>query len=283
MLDQVVYDNITVLNLLVILGIFVLAIFASRMIAFYIRRTLKEKIHEDTREITIKLITYTFVSAAVLYGLIKLNINLSGLMVAGGVAGVILGFASQSIISNLISGIFLIVERPIKIGDQISIDTHAGYVEDIRIISTTIRTYDGLYVRIPNQNVFTSSIVNYVNHIVRRFEYVVGIRYSDDEKRAIEIIRSVIDAHPFALKNPEPQVFVDNLGDNAVNILVRIWSPIGEWYSVKRELLPEIKKRLESEGIEIAFPQRVVWFGNTHSGEQGQASSVPETAGRQAG
>jgi len=262
MLDKIVYDNITVLNLLVILGVFVFAIVASRMIAFYIRRTLKEKIHEDTREVTIKIITYSLVSAAVLYGLIKLNINLSGLLVAGGVAGVILGFASQSIISNLISGIFLIVERPIKIGDQVNIDIHAGYVEDIRIISTTIRTYDGLYVRIPNQNVFTSSIINYVNHIVRRFEYVVGIRYSDDGDKALEIIQKVIADHPFALKNPEPQVFVDSLGDNAVNILVRIWSPIGEWYSVKRELLLEIKKKLESEGIEIAFPQRVVWFGD---------------------
>jgi len=259
-LDKIIYDNVTVLSILIILLVLISSIISSRIIAFYLRRALKIK--QDTREIVIKIITYGFVSAAVLYGLVGLNINLSGLMVAGGVAGVILGFASQSIIGNLISGIFLIIERPIKIGDEVNIDNYSGYVEDIRIISTTIRTYDGLYVRIPNQNIFTSSIINYVNHIVRRFEYVVGIRYSDDADKAIKIIKDVIEKHPFALKNPEPRVFVDNLGDNAVNIFVRIWSPISEWYSVKRELLLKIKKTLKSEGIEIAFPQRVVWFGD---------------------
>jgi len=261
-LDKIIYDKVTVFNLVMILAVFVAAIIISRMIAFYIRRTLKEKVKQDTLEIVIKIITYSFVSAAIFYALTVLGINLSGLMVAGGVAGVILGFASQGIIGNLISGIFLIIERPIKIGDQVNIDNHTGYVEDIRIISTTIRTYDGLYVRIPNQNIFTSSIINYVNHIVRRFEYIVGIRYSDDADKAIKIIKAVIDDHPFALKNPKPQAFVDNFGDNSVNILVRVWSPISEWYSVKMELLLEIKKALEAEGIEIAFPQRVVWFGD---------------------
>jgi len=264
-LDKIIYDNVTVLNLLEILAVFIAAIIVSRTIAFYLRRTLKEKIKQDTREIIIKIITYSSVSAAILYGLVALNINLSGLMVAGGVAGVILGFASQSIIGNLISGIFLIIERPIKIGDQVNIDNYAGFVEDIRIISTTIRTYDGLYVRIPNQNIFTSSIINYVNHLVRRFEYTLGIRYSDDADKAISIIEAIIEKHPFALKNPKPQVFVDTLGDNAVNISVRIWSPISEWFSVKKELLLKIKKTLEMEKIEIAFPQRVVWFGDRNN------------------
>jgi len=262
MLDRVIYDNVTIFNLIRILAVFVSSLIFCRILSFYIRRTLKEKVKKDTREIVIKIITYGIVAIAVLYALMELGINLSGFMVAGGVAGVILGFAGQGIIGNLIAGIFLIIERPIKIGDQVNIDSFAGYVEDIRIVSTTIRTYDGLYVRIPNQNIFTSSIINYVNHIVRRFEYIVGIRYSDNGDKAIQLIKDVIEMHPFALDNPRPQVFVDNLGDNAVNIVVRVWSPISEWYTVKMELLLEIKKALEGEGIEIAFPQRVVWFGS---------------------
>ena len=262
-LDTVIYDNVTILNLLIIMVVFLCALLVTRLIGFYLRKILKERIRKDTLEIVIKVATYGIVAAALFYALLVLGINLSGLMVAGGVAGIILGFASQNIIGNLISGIFLIIERPIKIGDQVRIENHAGYVQDIRIISTTLRTYDGLYVRIPNQNIFTSSITNYVNHIVRRFEYIVGIRYRDDADAAIAIIKHVIDAHPFALKKPSPQVFVDNLGDNAVNILVRIWAPISEWFSVKMELLLEIKKSLEAQGIEIAFPQRVVWFADT--------------------
>ena len=110
--------------------------------------------------------------------------------------------------------------------------------------------------------VFTGVITNYVANVARRFEYVVGIRYSDDADQAIEIIKDLIKEEPFALKKPSSQVFVDNLGDNAVNILVRIWAPATEWYDLKMKLLWTIKKTLEVNGIEIAFPQRTVWFAN---------------------
>jgi len=177
-------------------------------------------------------------------------------------AGIILGFASQSIVGNFIAGIFLIIEKPIKIGDQVNIDDITGFVEDIRVISTTIRTYDGLYVRIPNQTVFTTKMVNYVGNIVRRFEYMVGIRYSDNADKAIDIIHDVIKQYPFALKRPKPLVYVDNLGDNSVNIMVRIWAPVSEWYELKQIVLWKIKTTLEQAGIEIAFPQRTLWFAN---------------------
>ena len=105
-------------------------------------------------------------------------------------------------------------------------------------------------------------ITNYVANTARRFEYVVGIRYSDDADEAIEIIKDLIEEHPIALKNPSATVFVDNLGDNAVNIIVRIWAPPIEWYDLKMEMLWKIKKGLEENGIEIAFPQRTVWLAN---------------------
>ena len=181
---------------------------------------------------------------------------------AGGVAGIVIGFASQSIMGNFISGVFLMIERPIKIGDQVNIDNKLGYVEDIKIISTIIRTYDGLYIRLPNETVFTTSITNYVANLTRRFEYVVGIRYEDDADKAIRIIKGLIDDQPYALVNPSPYVFVDNLGDNAVNIIVRVWAPATEWFDMKTKLLWIIKKTLEENGIEIAFPQRTIWFAS---------------------
>jgi small-conductance mechanosensitive channel len=240
---------------------------AVKLVSLYLRSTLKDRISQDNLEIIVKVIYYGIIGIAFVYVLHVVGVNLAGLMVAGGFAGIVVGLASQSIVGNFISGLFLIIERPIKIGDQINVNDLIGYVEDIRIISTTIRTYDGLYVRIPNEKVFTSNIINYVNHVVRRFEYMVGIRYSDSADTAVEIIKKVIDAHPFALKNPSPQVFVDTMGDNAVNIIVRIWSSVSEWYGVKMKLLWKIKCSLEEQGIEIAFPQRVVWFGDTKEQE----------------
>jgi len=262
MLRKVVYGNVTIFDLLVVVGIIVIAVIIAKAITIYLRRALKDKASKDRLQTIGKAIYYIIIVIAVLAVLPILGVKLSGLLVAGGIAGIVIGFASQSIIGNLISGFFLMIERPIKIGDGVNIDGIAGTVEDVRIISTIVKTWDGLYVRIPNEKVFTTSITNYVANVARRFEYVIGIRYSDDADKAIEIIKNLIEEHPFALKNPGPQVFVDNLGDNSVNIAVRIWGPSTVWYGIKTELLWKIKKALEKEGIEIPFPQRVLWFAN---------------------
>lgn len=259
---KILYGEVTVFHLLVAIGILVLAIVLTKIINLNLRRHLKDKVEKDRLSLITKVVNYSIIALSFIAILPILGVNLSGLIVAGGITGLVIGFASQKIVSNVISGVFLIVERPVKIGQQISVEGVAGIVEDIHIISTIIRTYDGLYVRVPNEKVFTGNITNYVANVVRRFEYIIGIRYSDNADRAIEIIKGLIENHPFALIEPKPQVFVDNLGDNAVNIVVRIWAPATEWYNVKMELLYKIKKTLEEYGIEIAFPQRVMWFGN---------------------
>jgi small-conductance mechanosensitive channel len=235
----------------------------AKGITIYLQRSLKDKMDKEHLNILIKSIYYGAIVLSIV-GVIfpLLNIDTSGLLVAGGVVGIVIGFASQSIVGNFISGVFLMIERPIKIGDQVNIDNKLGYVEDIKIISTIIRTYDGLYIRLPNETVFTTSITNYVANLTRRFEYIVGIRYSDDADEAIKIIKDIIEMEPFALVNPGPSVFVDTLGDNAVNIIVRIWAPATHWYDMKMKLLWVIKKTLEDNGIEIAFPQRTVWFAS---------------------
>jgi small-conductance mechanosensitive channel len=261
-LENVVFGEVTILDLLIAASVLLTAIILAKGIQVYLKRSLAERLRRDHIQLIAKVVYYVIVVVAILVVLSVLGIDPSGLLVAGGIAGIVFGFASQSIVANLISGLFLLFERPIKIGEQVNIGDVTGFVEDINIISTTIRKYDGLYVRIPNEKVFTANITNFVSHVVRRFEYVVGIRYSDDADQAIGIINRVIDEQPFALKEPAPQVFVDNLGDNCVNIMVRVWAPVSEWYSLKMKLLWMLKTALEGEGIEIAFPQRVVWYGN---------------------
>jgi small-conductance mechanosensitive channel len=260
--DIVIYGNLTGFDLLKVVVFLIIAVLTARIVVIYLRRSLKDKLSRDIQDVVIKVIYYSIIVIAVLLILRLLGIELSGLLVAGGIIGIVIGFASQSIVGNLISGLFLMFERPIKIGDQVNIDGTSGFVEDIHTVSTIIRTYEGLYVRIPNEKVFTNKITNYVANTARRFEYVVGIRYSDDADEAIEIIKDLIEEHPIALKDPSPKVFVDDLGDNAVNIIVRIWAPSTEWYDVKMEMLWKIKKGLKENGIEIAFPQRTVWFAN---------------------
>jgi len=226
----------------------------------------------------VKVTSYSIFIIALIIVLPLLGVKLSGLLVAGGIAGLAIGFASQSVIGNLISGLFLIVERPFAIGSVINVDGTVGIVEDIRIISTTLRTFDGPLVRLPNQKIFSANITNYAVNVARRFEYVIGIRYSDNADKAIEIIKNIIQEHPLVLINPAPMVFVDNLGDSSVNIIARIWAPATEWFGVKMELLWKIKQALEKEGIEIPFPQHVVWFANELSAREmrGSESENPD-------
>lgn len=262
MLKTIVWGNVTLLRLIIALSIFILSIIISKILSLYVRRALKNKTSKDSMEVVVKIVSYLILLIGLIWALSIIGLKLSGLLVAGGIISIIIGFASQSIVGNLVSGIFLMIERPIRIGNTVNIDDITGIVEDIRIISTTIRTFDGYQVRIPNEKVFTANISNYVSNVARRFEYDVGIRYDDDADKAIAIIKELINNEPFALKNPEPLVWVNKLGDNAVNVNVKIWAPVSEWWALKTSMLWRIKKTLELQGIEIAFPQRIVWFGD---------------------
>lgn len=248
------------------LGMLIFSIVLAKGISMLLRRYLRDKFDKDRLGILLKASYYGIIILAIILALPLLGINTSGLLVAGGVTGIVIGFASQSIVGNLISGLFIMAERPIKIGSQVEIDQVKGFVEDIGIMSTKLRSYDGLYIRIPNEKVFTNNIINISANIARRIEYTIGIRYSDDAEKAIKIIGDLIEDHPFVLKKPTPDVYVDTLGENSVNIVIKAWAPVSQWYGTKKELLWKIKTCLEKEGIHVPFPQRVVWFANEKSG-----------------
>jgi len=249
-------------DVLLIIIVVLAAVVIGKTLSIYLTRVLRKRMTLDHVKIITKVVYFAvvFFSAMIIFPVI--GFDLDSFIVAGGIFAIVLGFAAQSIVGNLISGIFLIFERPIKVGDVVDVDGTVGQVEDIRIISTTIRTFDGYFVRIPNLTVFNGKITNYFVNKVRRFEYTVGIRYSDDAKKALGIIQEVIDKHPFALKYPEPIIFVDRLGNSSVDISVKIWAPFTEWYDVKKELLWEIKCALEKEDIKVPFPQTEVWFNS---------------------
>ncbi len=249
-------------DLFVVIIIMIIAVFIAKIISIRMRRKLSGSVNKD-RIATISKIIYLIIiliAFSIIFPILGLEV--SGLLVAGGFLGIVIGFASQSVVSNLIAGIFLMAEKPIKIGDAVTIGDISGIVTDIKIMSTIVVKFDGIYVRIPNSTTFTSNIINYFANPVRRFEYTIGVRYSDDANKAIQIISNIIENEPLALKKPDPQVFVDSLGDNSVNIIVRIWAPSTQWYGLKMEMLWRMKTTLEENGIQVPFPQRTLWFAN---------------------
>lgn len=257
-LTHVLYDEVTVSDVIISSIVVAIAVIIAQILRSNIRRMLKEKVAKDILNITEKLVYYGTIFLGVISVLPLIGINLTGLLVAGGVVGIVVGFASQSVVSNLISGLFLVFERPVKMGEQIQVGTVSGVVWDIRILSTILRTFEGEYVRIPNEKVFSSEITNLVANKARRIDYTVGISYSDDAHEAISAIITMIEDHPFILKNPAPRIFVSELAESSVNIAIKIWVPSVIWYDVKTEMLWKVKMELEKAGITIPFPQRVV-------------------------
>jgi len=279
-LDFVLYKTskaaVTIGDLLKFILILSFSTLIARILTIYLRRSLKDKVSKDVGETFLKILYYGSLIIVFISSLPLIGLDPSGLLLAGGITGIILGFASQNIVGNLVSGFFLMVERPIKIGDQVQINDISGFVTDIRIISTIMRTYDGLLVRIPNQQVFTTNITNIVGHPVRRFEWSIGIRYSDDANAAIKIIKDLIDNEPFALLSPSPSVYVSELGESSVKIIIRIWAPVSEWFSLKNRVLWNIKQALEENGIKIQFPQRVVHLRTDSEKKQISEENQPQ-------
>ena len=199
-----VFADVRAYDIFAIAVILVIAVIIAKIVTTFMKRKLSDRMDKYELNVLIAVVWWTIILVGIFVASPHFKVDLSGLLVAGGIIGVIIGFASQSVVSNFVSGIFLILERPVKIGDKISIGDVTGYVEHIQILSTIVRTFEGIYVRVPNEKVFTSNLTNYVSNVARRFEYRIGIGYQEDAGRAIRIIRAVIEEEPLALKNPEP-------------------------------------------------------------------------------
>jgi len=243
-------------------GIIISSIIIAKGTSMLLKKYLRDKFDIDRLGILLKGSYYGIIALAVILSLPILGIDTSGFLVAGGITGIVIGFASQNIVGNLVSGLFIMAERPIRIGSQVEIDQITGFVEDIGMMSTILRNFDGLYVRIPNEKVFTNNIINRGINVARIVERTIGIRYSDDTSKAIDIIYGVIEDHPYILKKPNSDVYVDEIKDGSVNIMMRVWTPSELWYTTKRELLLVVKNALEREGIQVSIPHRVIKYIN---------------------
>ncbi|HJJ98907.1 MAG TPA: mechanosensitive ion channel family protein [Methanocorpusculum sp.] len=259
--DTVLINGITYGDLLGVVITLISTLIVAKTFSGIVNRTFTGKIETNNIIFMQKLVRWVIYFIGLLVMSPLLHLDFSGLMVAGGVVAVAVSFASQKPISNVVAGLLIMFERPVKISDNIKIKGTEGYVEDIGLMSTTLRTDEGIYVRVPNETMFTSAITNYAAHIARRFQYLISIRYSDDATKAIEVIRGVIDKHPYALKSPSPDVYVDELGAHGVILVVQIWSPSKYWYNARKDLLGKIAKALRAADIDIPFEQQFIWEG----------------------
>ncbi len=192
----------------------------------------------------------------------QLGFSLGVLLGAAGVLSVAIGFASQTSASNLISGLFLIGEQPFQIGDVIKVGNTTGEVLSIDLLSVKLRTFDNLFVRIPNESLIKSEVTNLTRFPIRRFDLLLGVAYKEDIAKVRKVLFDVADQNPLSLDEPAPSFLFMGFGDSALNIQFSVWSTTENFRALRNSLQEEIKVAFDQAGIEIPFPHRTLYAGS---------------------
>ncbi|MEX2526990.1 MAG: mechanosensitive ion channel family protein [Gemmatimonadota bacterium] len=209
-----------------------------------------------------KLLLYPGVILVVVTTLSELGFSLAPLLGAAGIVGIALGFASQTSVSNIISGFFLIGEQPFVVDDVIQVGDTVGRVLSVDMLSVKLRTFDNRFVRIPNENMIKSQVINITRFPIRRADLLVGVAYKENVERVRLVLLEVARVNPLVLMEPEPTVFFDGFGDSAINLRFTVWATKENFVKLKNILQEEIKARFDAEGIEIPFPHRSLYAGS---------------------
>lgn len=204
---------------------------------------------------------YAILGLFVASALSDLDVNLSVLLGAAGVLTVAIGFASQTSASNVISGLFLLGEKPFAIGDVIKIGTTTGEVLSIDLLSVKLRTFDNLFIRVPNESIIKSEITNNTRFPIRRIDLQLGVAYKEDLKQVQELLMQVADRNPLCLIEPAPLFIFTGFGDSALTFQFSVWGARENFLRLRNTIQEQIKDAFDAEGIEIPFPHRTLYAG----------------------
>lgn len=216
------------------------------------------KIDETLSRFFASLARYTVLIFTVLAVLGQFGIQTASLVAILGAAGLAIGLALQGTLANLAAGVMLLIFRPFKVGHFIEAGGIAGTVQALTLFVTEINRPDNVRIIVPNGKLWGTAISNFSENDRRRLDLTIGIGYDDDIDKALATLDAILAADTRVDRDPTPLVAVSGLGDNSVDLLVRVWCGRGDFYTLKRDLLKTIKQTFDSEGISFPYPQRDV-------------------------
>ena len=208
-----------------------------------------------------KLVLYPGLLLILVTTLHELQFSLTPLLGAAGIVGIAVGFASQTSVSNVISGFFLIAEKSFEVDDIIQVGSTTGRILSIDTLSVKLRTFDNRFIRIPNETMVKSEVVNVTRFPIRRLDLNVGVAYKEDIPRVRGLLLEVARDNPRSLIEPAPVVFFDTYGDSSLDLRLTTWATRENFFPLKTSLLEQIKARFDAEGIEIPFPHLSLYSG----------------------
>jgi len=244
--------------------VFILAIYASVIISRFIRFILEEdvlvrmKLPRGVPDAISMMTNYIIIGLGLIIALSVAGFDLSRFAILFGALGVGIGFGLQNVVNNFISGLILIFERPIQLRDTIAQGELYGVVTRIGIRSSTIRTFDGAEVIVPNSNLISNEVTNWtLSDRRRRIQILVGVAYGTDPEKVLNILKDTIKNNPNIIETPEPIYLFREFGDSSLNFDVRFWTDSADgWLQLQSDVTIEINNSFKKAGIEIPFPQR---------------------------
>ncbi len=260
-------SGISVITALLILaiGVWVAKILRGTTRRMLTRREIEPTLVKFGTNILYAVLVVFVVTAA----LNNLGIQTTSIIAVLGAAGLAVGLALQSSLSNFAAGVMILIFHPFKVGDFIDGGGVMGSVEELGIFTTHLKTPDNKSIFVPNGNLAGNNLTNFTRNEIRRMDLVVGVGYGEDVRVVKEVLLQIIAEEDRILKDPAPKVAMLELADSSVNFAFRPWVPTTQYWDIYFDIMEKIKLRLDEKGIEIPFPHRVVH----HVTDQGEEAA----------
>jgi small-conductance mechanosensitive channel len=242
------------LSFLRVAALFLIGLPAVYFFSKWIRKIVSTKVAPQPGMVLSKCLYYTGIFIIIVTALHELGFKLNTLLGAAGIVGIAVGFASQTSVSNIISGIFIMMERPFVINDFITVDSVTGQVLSIDMLSIKLRTEDNRFLRIPNETIIKTRLTNITRFPIRRVDIRLGIAYKEDIRHVRAILTDIAHANPVCLQEPEPQVVLSGFGPSSVDFIFMVWATTANLTALQNTIHEDIKERFDQEGIEMPFP-----------------------------
>ncbi|MEW6352321.1 MAG: mechanosensitive ion channel domain-containing protein [Thermodesulfobacteriota bacterium] len=261
-------ELVAVYGLNIVLAIIILVV--GRWAAGVLKRLFSRVLERAKIDITvIKFLSYVAYYGMLIFVLVaalnQAGIQTTSLIAVLGAAGLAVGLALQSSLSNFAAGLLMIVFRPFQVGHFIQAGGTMGTVEEIQILTTRLKTADNLTVIVPNAKLMGDSITNYSAQETRRIELIVGVGYRDDLRKVKEVLHSIINRDSRILTEPAPFIGVHELASSSVNMVMRVWVRSADYLPVLADVNETLKTRFDEEGITIPFAQYDVHLIAAHT------------------
>lgn len=229
---------------------------------FLAKKFIWKSLSQQSKLLVSKIIHYLGMFIIIFIVLKHLGISLTTLLSAAGIISVVIGFASQTSMSNVISGIFIITEKAFEIGDLIRVGDKTGILYSIDLLSIKLRTLDNTLIRIPNQTILSTEVTNITKFPIRRMDIDISVAYREDLEKVTDLLKKIAREAPLALDEPEPLIIIKTFGASGIDLLLGLWFEKSNFLTLKNHVMKKLKEEFDSAGIEIPFPHMTIYSGS---------------------